>query len=70
MTQRLLANDTATAGKFEPVDPAMVHPVVNGGAADSCKRYGAADREKLRFFLAMLAEKAGRWQSAHHKPPR
>ena len=64
--KRFLANDTAPAGQFEPVDPAAVHPVIDRGATDSGYGDGAADWKELRFLVAVFAKKMSRGQVPHH----
>jgi hypothetical protein len=64
--KRFLANDSAPAGQFEPVDPAAVHPVIDRGATDSGCGNGAADWKELRFLVAVFAKKMARGQAAHH----
>jgi hypothetical protein len=64
LAQRLLANEAAAAGEFAPVDPAMVHPVVEGRAADPDESYCEKNRKELRFFLAMRTQETRSWPRA------
>jgi len=47
------------------VDPAAVHPIVDGGAADAGEGHGELDRKEVGFLLAVVAVEAGRCERGH-----
>ena len=55
------------------MDPAAVHPIIHSGAANASEGHGEMNGQKVRFFLAVLAKEAGRYegsQSASELPIR
>src|SRR5882724_13074765 len=58
-TERLHTNHPAAAGQLPPVNPTVVHPVINGRATHTSRFYRLKNRKKLRLLMAQLTEKGG-----------
>jgi hypothetical protein len=61
MAERFLANYTTATRQLSPVDPFVFHPVINRRSANHGKANGFLDRQKLRVFVAVVAEEERHW---------